>query len=185
MEVPSNLDTFLKDLLAEEEATVQLDAEDRAFVDRILKSITTGSKGIFVVLHPNDRMQYMLLNTNRVAEALQRQVYAAPALPPAAPWLGGKVPGKPLLQAAWAGGGLKLDWRSGGGAVWQWVLQKKSGGHWSTEILAGGQTSETINPGPGALPPQAIALFAVDRFGNLSSGAVSHGTSEAGGQKPK
>ena len=127
----------------------------------------------------------LLLNTNRVAEALQRQVYAAPALPPAAPWLGGKVPGKPLLQAAWAGGGLKLDWRSGGGAVWQWVLQKKSGGHWSTEILAGGQTSETINPGPGALPPQAIALFAVDRFGNLSSGAVSHGTSEAGGQKPK
>ena len=65
MEVPENLDTFLKDLLADESTPVQLDEEDRAFIDRILKSITTGSKGVFVVLHPNDRMQYMLLNTNR------------------------------------------------------------------------------------------------------------------------
>jgi hypothetical protein len=65
MDVPSNFDTFLKELLAEESVPVQLDDEDRAFIDRILKSITTGSKGIFVVLHPNDRMQYMLLNTNR------------------------------------------------------------------------------------------------------------------------
>jgi hypothetical protein len=85
MDVPSNLDTFLKEMLAEEEATVQLDAEDRAFVDRILKSITTGSKGIFVVLHPNDRMQYMLLNTNRagaialLARVMQRTAEALEA----------------------------------------------------------------------------------------------------------
>jgi hypothetical protein len=85
MEVPSNLDSFLKDMLAEEEATVALDAEDRAFVDRILKSITTGSKGIFVVLHPNDRMQYMLLNTNRagaialLARVMQRTAEALEA----------------------------------------------------------------------------------------------------------
>ena len=82
MEVPENLDTFLKDLLAEESSTVQLDDEDRAFIDRILKSITTGSKGVFVVLHPNDRMQYMLLNTNRagaialLARVMQRTAEA-------------------------------------------------------------------------------------------------------------
>jgi hypothetical protein len=85
MDVPNNLDTFLRDILAEEEASVQLDAEDRAFVDRILKSITTGSKGIFVVLHPNDRMQYMLLNTNRagaislLARVMQRTAEALEA----------------------------------------------------------------------------------------------------------
>jgi hypothetical protein len=82
MDVPSNLDSFLKDMLAEEEATVELDSEDRAFIERILKSITTGSKGIFVVLHPNDRMQYMLLNTNRagavalLARVMQRTAEA-------------------------------------------------------------------------------------------------------------
>jgi hypothetical protein len=85
MDVPENLDTFLSDLLAEESAAVQLDAEDRAFIDRILKSITTGSKGIFVVLHPNDRMQYMLLNTNRagaialLARVMQRTAEALEA----------------------------------------------------------------------------------------------------------
>jgi hypothetical protein len=82
MEVPENLDTFLKDLLADESSPVQLDEEDRAFIDRILKSITTGSKGVFVVLHPNDRMQYMLLNTNRagaialLARVMQRTAEA-------------------------------------------------------------------------------------------------------------
>jgi hypothetical protein len=85
MDVPENLDIFLNELLAEESATVQLDAEDRAFIDRILKSITTGSKGIFVVLHPNDRMQYMLLNTNRagaialLARVMQRTAEALEA----------------------------------------------------------------------------------------------------------
>jgi hypothetical protein len=28
-----------------------------------MESVTTGSKGVFIVLHPNDHMQYMLLNT--------------------------------------------------------------------------------------------------------------------------
>jgi hypothetical protein len=85
MDVPENIDGLLKDLLAQEAATVQLDAEDRAFIDRILKSITTGSKGIFVVLHPNDRMQYMLLNTNRagaialLARVMQRTAEALEA----------------------------------------------------------------------------------------------------------
>lgn len=87
MDVPENLDTFLSDLLQQEQeqATIQLDDEDRAFIDRIVKSITTGSKGVFVVLHPNDRMQYMLLNTNRagaialLAKVMQRTAEALEA----------------------------------------------------------------------------------------------------------
>ncbi|GAC1411113.1 MAG: hypothetical protein NVSMB64_20690 [Candidatus Velthaea sp.] len=87
MDVPNNLDIFLKDLLREEQESscIQLDEEDKAFIDRIVKSITTGSKGIFVVLHPNDRMQYMLLNTNRagaialLAKVMQRTAEALEA----------------------------------------------------------------------------------------------------------
>jgi len=84
MDMPENLDKFLNGLLADDEM-IQLDEEDRAFIDRILKSITTGSKGIFVVLHPNDRMQYMLLNTNRagalalLAKVMQRTAEALEA----------------------------------------------------------------------------------------------------------
>jgi hypothetical protein len=84
MDCPDNLDVFLRDLLKEESesSSVQLDEEDKAFIDRILTSITQGSKGIFVVLHPNDRMQYMLLNTNRagaiglLAKVMQRTAEA-------------------------------------------------------------------------------------------------------------
>jgi uncharacterized protein involved in type VI secretion and phage assembly len=84
MDVPENLDVFLTDLLKEEvgNSCVQLDEEDLAFIDRILKSITLGSKGVFVVVHPNDRMQYMLLNTNRagaialLAKVMQRTAEA-------------------------------------------------------------------------------------------------------------
>jgi len=84
MDLPENFDTFLQGLLKDEEI-IQLDDEDRAFIERILKSITTGSKGIFVVLHPNDRMQYMLLNTNRagalalLAKVMQRTAEALEA----------------------------------------------------------------------------------------------------------
>jgi hypothetical protein len=87
MDVPENLDTFLRSLLTEEEAgrPIQLDDEDRAFIERIVASITTGSKGIFVVLHPSDRMQYLLLNTNRagaialLAKVMQRTAEALEA----------------------------------------------------------------------------------------------------------
>ncbi len=91
MDTPENLDAFLSNLLqarTEEEPAaphVELDDDDRAFVERIMDSVTTGSKGIFVVLHPNDRMQYMLLNTNRagaialLAKVMQRTAEALEA----------------------------------------------------------------------------------------------------------
>jgi uncharacterized lipoprotein YddW (UPF0748 family) len=114
----------------------------------------------------------LLRDTGGVADVLQNQVYAEPALVPASPWLDADTPAKPLLHAGLEGGELRLTWKSGGGAVHQWVLQKKTGGHWTTEILAGAKTGETIKPGPAMTLPKAIALFAVDRFGNVSGGAT-------------
>jgi len=86
MHTPDNLDAFLTALLqhADEERSsqVELDNDDRAFVERILDSVTTGSKGIFIVLHPDDKMQYMLLNIKRsgaialLATVMQRHAQA-------------------------------------------------------------------------------------------------------------
>jgi hypothetical protein len=114
----------------------------------------------------------LLRNTNGIADVLPNQVYDQPALVPASPWLSAEIPGKPLLQAGLEGGDLKLTWNSSGGPVWQWVLQKKTGGHWSTEILAGTKTGETIKSGPTKTLPEAVALFAINRFGNASSGTT-------------
>jgi uncharacterized lipoprotein YddW (UPF0748 family) len=131
----------------------------------------------------------LMRGTNGVVDILEHQVYAAPALVPAMPWLSAKAPAKPSLRAGLAGGRLKLNWQPGGGTVWgwvlrklngrpksgavqEWVLQKEAGGQWTTEILPGDKTSETIEPGPAMPLPDTVALFAVDRFGNLSRGAT-------------
>ena len=78
MDTPDDMDLPLRDLLREEAPAFELRADDKVFIDKILASITHGSKGVFVVMHPNDRMQYMLLNTNHagaitlLAKVLQR-----------------------------------------------------------------------------------------------------------------
>lgn len=78
MDVPDNLETLLKALLTAEDQTVQLNTELLTFIDRVLRSVGTGSKGIFLVLHPTNRMQYMVFNTSRagvtalLAHVLQR-----------------------------------------------------------------------------------------------------------------
>ncbi len=64
MEFPGDLDAFLNDILAPPPIS-DVTPEDRAFINRILRSIAFESKGIFLVLHPDERMEYMLLNTNR------------------------------------------------------------------------------------------------------------------------
>jgi hypothetical protein len=86
MDAPDNLDVLLAQILHGDTSAADkhkvLDDDDRAFVERIMDSVTTGSKGIFVVLHPNNIMQYILLNTNRagslalLATVMQRQVEA-------------------------------------------------------------------------------------------------------------
>jgi uncharacterized lipoprotein YddW (UPF0748 family) len=114
----------------------------------------------------------LMLKTDRVAEVLQNQVYAAPALVPPSPWLSADAPGQPLLQAEVGHEELRLNWKPSGGAVWQWVLQKRIAGHWATEILAGTKTGETIPSSPSSALLEEVALFAVDRFGNASVAAT-------------
>src|SRR5208283_490766 len=80
-------------------------------------------------------------------------------------------PVQPLLRAAQDRGELNLNWQSTNGPVWQWVLQKKAAGLWTTEILPAQTTSLTIQAGPANMP-EVIALSAVNRFGNLSTAAI-------------
>ena len=70
MDIPENLDGFLTTVLGNSPddvpaPRVELDEVEHAFVDRMMDSVTTGSNGIVVMLHPNDRLQCLLLNTNR------------------------------------------------------------------------------------------------------------------------
>jgi hypothetical protein len=81
MELPDNLDALLAELReTKTDGQVQctaIDPDDLAFIQRILDSLKTGSKGIFAVVNPDDRVGYIFLNTNQAgAFAVLGQVMA-------------------------------------------------------------------------------------------------------------
>ncbi|HEX4121447.1 MAG TPA: family 10 glycosylhydrolase, partial [Verrucomicrobiae bacterium] len=112
----------------------------------------------------------LMHNEAGVADALERNVYRSDALVPTYPWLSKAVPATPHLSVLADRNELKAEWNSGGSAPCRWVVQEKIGGKWSTEILPEQKTSERIK----AASLEAIAVAAVDRYGNMSAPAIYH-----------
>jgi hypothetical protein len=109
-----------------------------------------------------------LTDSPALAAALQWQ-YAQPALVPASPWLDPLPPPTPKLFAATENSVTVVRWFSPvGGAPRWWLLQVCTNNNWATEILPAEQGGRTLNTSN----PDAIALRAVDRLGNLSAPAV-------------
>jgi uncharacterized lipoprotein YddW (UPF0748 family) len=118
-----------------------------------------------------------LMRNSTLDEVLAREVYHQPALMPASPWLGGARPGKPKLTAfkGETGSRLTLSWAPGSaGKAWLWLLQTRTGGQWTAEVLPAVKTSRAWT---GA-PPDVVAVSAMDRKGNLGAPATlqSRGT---------
>ena len=112
-----------------------------------------------------------LMRSSALDETLKKEVYQQPALIPAEPWLGSSAPGKPKVAIA-KGASVsqaKVTWSPGGfSKAWLWLVQTRSGEHWTTQILPAPTTSETWANGV----PAVVAVSAVDRKGNISSPAV-------------
>jgi uncharacterized lipoprotein YddW (UPF0748 family) len=101
--------------------------------------------------------------------ALERDVYAEPALVPASPWLGRATLERPALKVNAGRSHPKFEWSAGAGnEPWQWVVQTEKAGGWTTKIVQRGTKSLTWS---GALP-EVFAVSGVDRNGNLSQAAV-------------
>ncbi len=114
----------------------------------------------------------LMANHAGVAEALRKGVYSEPALVPACPWLCKEGPARPVLTVRGNRRELRLNWQEESGAVWQWVVRKKAGGHWTTEILPGAQSKEVVPDGAGSALPEIIEVSAVNRYGNVSEAAA-------------
>jgi len=113
-------------------------------------------------------MSALLRNRGGIADALIKEVYAQPALVPASPWLKHGSPGAPKLTVDDVGNlTLKLSWQQTGAepAAW-WVLQTRTAGEWTLNILPGQQLAHVLKSN---VRPEVIALTAVDRCGNASS----------------
>jgi uncharacterized lipoprotein YddW (UPF0748 family) len=112
-----------------------------------------------------------LMQNRALDEALERRLYVEPALVPAMPWLCRVPPEKPKLIFTHIDKGRRLafDWTPGGmEKICLWVLQTRTHGDWTTQILPATRTSQ----GWGASPPEYVAVTAVDRTGNASRPAV-------------
>jgi uncharacterized lipoprotein YddW (UPF0748 family) len=112
-----------------------------------------------------------LMQNHALDEALERRLYAEPALVPAMPWLRRATPEKPKLGFSHIDKGRRLafDWTPVGlQKPWLWMLQTRTHSEWTTQIFPATRTSQSW----GASPPEYVALTAVDRTGNTSRPAV-------------
>jgi hypothetical protein len=98
-------------------------------------------------------------------ETLKRGLYAQPALIPASPWLGDAHLKRPKLAATHSSP-VSFHWSAGElDKPALWLVQKRAHGEWTTEILPATKTTLTCT----GTPPEALAVSAVDRNGNLGA----------------
>ncbi len=114
-------------------------------------------------------------NFGGVATGLTRELFARPALLPAAPWLSRKAPDRPLLEGRFQPrqGVLRISWKPTGiepsGVL---VLQSRTGSQWTSETLGAIAGYRDLVRRRDAAFPDEIRLSAVGRTGAMGETAV-------------
>ncbi|MDB6026210.1 MAG: hypothetical protein JWM68_2433 [Verrucomicrobiales bacterium] len=115
--------------------------------------------------HLHYHMGTLMKNPKSLATDLQR-LYSEPALVPASPWLYNVPPEKPTATVRRTGTQIQLSWQgSARNQIRYWILQKRVGSKWTTQILPSQETSRRFSNGEA----DVIALTAVNRFGVASA----------------
>jgi uncharacterized lipoprotein YddW (UPF0748 family) len=120
-------------------------------------------------------MKVLLENRDSVGTALERLVYADPALVPASPWMLKGPPGVPSLTVTQSPSGQVLTLLpAGADSVRWWVVQLRLGSGWQMRVLDGARRSVLLPDLVHDLfvPPELIAVTAVDRAGNAGTPAT-------------
>lgn len=114
-------------------------------------------------------MRNLMPGQGPLAEKLAREVYPAPALIPATPWLATTpAPAQPSFASKLGNNSVKLYWaRNDNAEVRAWVLQRRVNGVWLTDILPAGRTSCELTS-----RPEVIAVTAIDRLSRASAPVV-------------
>ena len=126
-------------------------------------------------------LKRVLNNDAGLGEALVSEAYIHDALAPAYPWLSTNTPPQPELKLK-KGKELHANWSAGEAAhlksindkddpmaakPWLWVVQMHNKDGWTMEVLAAEDLKAVIGD-----DADAVAVTAVNRYGNLSSPAV-------------
>ena len=107
-------------------------------------------------------------NQGGISTMLAKGAYAQPALVPPMPWLSQKPPGQPSANASGSGSGVTINVQSGDRATARFAVQARYGKQWQmAKVVSSGSKSITVTG-----QPDAVAVSAVDRFGNVSTPTV-------------
>lgn len=143
-------------------------------------------------------MKSFMPGADNLAERLVAGPYRLKALVPASPWLNDRSPEQPEIRIhRESDGAVKVDIiPRGREKAWQWVVQWRTGGNWSYDILPGAtkvyRIDGSVTGGPGRSSPRGsraargsdgdasvdtgepdlIAVSAIDRTGNESNRAI-------------
>lgn len=114
-------------------------------------------------------------NRDGLADKLARLINQSPALIPASPWLDKAVPERPRVAFGQDAGRTVsvFQWATPGGTLpgW-WLVQMRFNGAWQTEVLPGSQLNRSFR-GAASLLPEAIAVTAVTRYGQMGQPFVA------------
>ena len=109
-----------------------------------------------------------LLENPALATVVRAQ-YLPPALVPTTPWIVRPPPLKPKLTVATGKNSAHVRWENSNVEPPRgWLLQSRANGSWTTQIFPPGRTDLYLD----TVTPDAVAICAVDRLGNLSEPAI-------------
>jgi len=120
--------------------------------------------------HCHWSMKALMQDRDGINAALKRQAYPEPALVPPMPWLSRQAPPTPVLRARGEGDTALMSWRGAGAS--KWAVQARYGRQWKTIAVLPGETTSARIAAMGGQAPVAVAVTAVDRFGNSGKAAV-------------
>ena len=85
MQAPEDFDAFLRGLLESPSISTQrrFSTDDRSLIERMLRAMEEGAHGVILVKHPDERLEYLIANADRIqaiglmAQAIDRNAQIA------------------------------------------------------------------------------------------------------------
>ena len=110
-------------------------------------------------------MKSLMQNRGGISDGLTKNFYQQAALVPPMPWISNKAPGPPSVQAQRVSNGVSVAWSSVAGCS-KYAVQARYGKQWVFVYATPGKKATLRGT------PDAIAVSAVDRYGNCSNPAI-------------
>ena len=116
-------------------------------------------------------MRVLMMNPENLVDSLMH-LYREPALVPATEWLADSKPERPDVKVATILGDPHLVISPVDGEAWLYVVKKRYGDRWLTQILPGWRQQVRLDPKHKGYALNSVAVTAVDRMGMESEAAL-------------